>query len=100
MGFIQTIEVTATDETALRDQLAEWHAEQHGLAPGYQGARILADLDQPGRYVIEVDFSSREDADRNNDRPETAAWATKLGELTSGEPTYRSFQQVSSTSDA
>lgn len=100
MGFTQTIEVTATDETALRDQLAGWHAEQHGIAPGYQGARILADVDQSGRYVIEVDFSSREEADRNNERPETAAWATKLGGLTNGEPTYRSFRHVSATSES
>ncbi|MDQ3145512.1 MAG: hypothetical protein M3R01_01020 [Actinomycetota bacterium] len=97
MGFTQTIEVTTKDEAALREQLAGWHAEQHGIAPGYQGARILADEEHPGRYVIEVDFTSRGDADRNNERPETAAWAARLGELTSGDPTYRSFRQVSST---
>lgn len=68
MGFTQTIEVTAVDEAALSDQLAGWHVEQHGITPGYSGARILADEHQPGRYVIEVDFSSRE-ADRNNARP-------------------------------
>jgi hypothetical protein len=43
MGFVQTIEVEATDEVALRDHLAGWHGEQAGLAPGYLGARILAE---------------------------------------------------------
>lgn len=99
MGSTQTIEVTANDETALRDHLTTWHAEQHGIAPGYQGARILAEDGRAGRYLIEVDFASREDADRNNERPETAGWATKLGELTSGDAAYRSFRHVSSTSE-
>ncbi len=96
MGFTQSIEVSAKDETVLRDHVAAWHAEQHGIAPGYETARILADVDRPGCYVIEVDFASREEADRNNERSETAAWATKLGELTGGQPTYRSFRLVCS----
>lgn len=98
MGFTQTIEVSAADENALRDHVAAWHAEQHGIAPGYLGARILADADQSDRYVIEVDFDSRDDANRNNERPETAAWATRLGELTNRDTTYRNFRQVSATS--
>lgn len=96
MGFTQTIEVTASDETALRDHVASWHAEQLGIAPGYQGARILADVEQADRFVIEVDFASREEADRNNERPETGAWATKLGELTDGDAVYRGFRLVCS----
>lgn len=98
MGFTQSIEVTAKDDTARRDHVAGWHAEQHGIAPGYQSARILADVDQPGRYLIEVDFTDADDAARNNDRPETAAWATKLGELVDGSPTFTSFRQVCTTS--
>jgi quinol monooxygenase YgiN len=88
MAFVQTIEVQAAEETPLCQHLAAWHAEQAGLAPGYQGGRVLADNDSPGRFVIEVDFSSREEAERNNERAETAAWATKLRELVSGEPRY------------
>ena len=97
MAFVQTIEVQAADETSLRDHLASWHAEQGGLAPGYRGGRILADEDNPGRFVIEVDFSSREEAGRNNDRAETAAWASKLRELTTGEPRYVNYRLVSAS---
>jgi hypothetical protein len=43
MAFVQTIEVEAADEAGLRDHLAGWHGEQAGLAPGYLGARILAE---------------------------------------------------------
>ena len=94
MAFVQTIEVQAADETSLREHLAVWHAEQAGLAPGYQRGRILRDEDAPGRFVIEVDFSSQEEARRNNDRTETGAWASKLRELAGGEPRYANYRVV------
>jgi quinol monooxygenase YgiN len=97
MAFIQTIEVRADDEASLRDHVAGWHAEQAGIAPGYRGARILADEDTPGRFLIEVDFSSRDEADRNNARPETAAWAAKLDELTTSEPRFTNYRLVCTT---
>lgn len=97
MSFTQTIEVTTTDEQALHDHVAGWHAEQLGLAPGYQGARILADEQAEGRYLIEVEFASRAEAEQNDRRPETAAWATKLGELVAGEPQFRNLRVVCST---
>jgi quinol monooxygenase YgiN len=92
MAFIQTIEVEARDVAALREHVATWHAEQSGIAPGYMRSRVLADLGAPGRYLIEAEFSSRAEADRNNDRSETAAWAAKLGDLVTSPPTYRSFE--------
>ena len=94
MAFVQNIAFEAADETALREHLATWHAGQAGLAPGYQGGRILADEDTPGRFVIEVDFSSREEAGHNNERAETGAWAAKLRELVSGEPRYANYRVV------
>jgi hypothetical protein len=46
MSFTQTMEVQAGDESALRDHVAGWHAEQAGIAPGYRRSRILADTKQ------------------------------------------------------
>jgi quinol monooxygenase YgiN len=100
MSFTQIMEVQASDEGALHQHVATWHAEQAGIAPGYQRARVLADAKQPGRYVIEVDFTSPEEAARNNERPETATWAAKLGELVTGSPEYRDFRLVCTTEDA
>jgi len=97
MKFVQTIEVEGADESALQQHLTSWHADQRGVAPGYEGARILADQEMPGRCVIEVVFSSQADAEANNARPETAAWAEKLGELASGAPQFRSFRLVYET---
>lgn len=99
MAFVQTIEVEGTDDSMLKDHLAAWHAEQAGLAPGYQGARILADEARPGRYVIEVDFSTPEEAARNNARPETAAWASKLAEFVQGEARFTDYRLVFATGE-
>ncbi len=100
MAFVQTIEVQAADETLLREHFASWHAKQAGLAPGYRGGRILADEATPGRFLIEVDFSSHEEADRNNARPETEAWATKLREMVSAEPRYANYRLAWATSES
>ena len=94
MSFTQTIEVEASDERALHDHLSSWDAEQSGVAPGYVGARLLADAASPGRYLIEANFSSEEEAARNNDRPETHSWATKLNELVTGEPRFTNYRLV------
>ena len=71
MGFMQAIEVQAPDGSALAEHLAAWHAEQHGVAPGYQGYRLLADRDRPGRFTILVDFTSADAAEANNARPDS-----------------------------
>lgn len=97
MTFTQTMTVQTSSPQPLFDLLDGWHREQAGVAPGYQGARVLADPDQPGRYVIEVDFSSEEEARRNNDRPETAAWAENLRGLAEGEPSYHNYEVAYTT---
>ena len=83
MSFTQVIEVKTDDQQAVADHLAAWHAEQQGVAPGYLGYRLLADRDQSGQCAVIVDFSSAEEAQANNARPETQAWASKLQELVS-----------------
>jgi quinol monooxygenase YgiN len=98
MSFTQIIEVEGVgDEQALHDLVASWDSEQADVAPGYLGARVFADQGAAGRYLVEVDFSSQEQAQRNSDRDETAAWATQLRGLTTGEPSYRDLRQVCTT---
>jgi quinol monooxygenase YgiN len=98
MSFTQIIELDGvSDEHVLQDHLAGWHDEQAGQAPGYLRARALADRDAPGRYLIEVDFSSEEEAKQNSDRPETSAWADRLQSLTGTSPTYRNLRGVYTT---
>lgn len=95
MLFTQQITVEGADEKVLHEHVANWDSEQSGVAPGYLGARVLAD--GAGRHLIEVDFSSEEEARRNNGRPETAHWAEALKNLATGEPSYRDLRQVCTT---
>ncbi len=94
MAFIQTIEVQAPDGGALAEHLAAWHAEQHGVAPGYRGYRLLADRDRSGRFTILVDFTSADEAKANDARPETSAWAARLSELTTAAPSFANWDGV------
>ncbi len=94
MRFTQTIAVRASDARALGDMMSEWHEAEAGVAPGYLGSRLLADRDQPGRYLVVVDFSSAEEAEENNNRPETQEWAGKLMALTDGEPEFGNYDEV------
>lgn len=93
MSFTQVITVEGADEGALRDHIAKWHSDQAGVAPGYVGARVLAE-EGSSHHVIEVEFTSEEGARRNNDRPETAAWAENLQQLISGPPSYQNLREV------
>lgn len=97
MTFVQTIHIETNDIQPVKDLVSQWHAEQAGVAPGYQRARILTDDDRPRHYVIEVDFSSKEQADANNTRPETEAWARKLQDLADDAPTFTNLALVCTT---
>jgi quinol monooxygenase YgiN len=50
--------------------------------------RPYDDRDRGGVYFIEAVFSSREEAEQNNSRPETQAWAARPRDLIDGEPFY------------
>jgi len=77
--------------------LEEWHEDQHGPAPRYEGARLLADGARDDRFVIQVDFTSEDDARRNSDRLETKAWAEKLRAATDGQPEYQDYEVAFAT---
>ncbi len=101
-NFSQTITVRCDDPAPLIELLAEWDRIQATSdITGYMGTRMLADREELGQYVIMADFgvvdpnvSAAEEADRNNARPETRAWAARLLELIDGEPEYRHFDQI------
>jgi quinol monooxygenase YgiN len=97
MSFTQVMTIRTKDADRLQSLIAGWHDEQHGTAPGYQGARILGDREQPDRWLIEVDFTSREEAERNNERPETAAWAKDLRDVAESAPDYHDYEVIFTT---
>jgi hypothetical protein len=101
-NFTQTITVQCEDAAVLIDLLAAWDRDQATTdIMGYMGTRILSDRDHPGVYVIEADFgvvdpevSAVEEAERNNDRPETQQWAEHLNALATGPPEYHHFDEL------
>lgn len=102
MNFTQTIAVRCDDPQALVQLLADWDSAQADSdIMGYMGTHLLADQEDPGRYlivaefgVVDPDVAAAEEAQRNNDRPETRAWAGRLRELIDGEPTYGHYDEL------
>lgn len=91
MKFTQHVVVWTDDPDALRKLFDDWNATDAADAPGYLGGRLLAFRDKPGRYVLHAEFDSWENAQKNSDRPETQAWAAKLGEIVTSEPKYENL---------
>jgi hypothetical protein len=65
------------------------------------GTHLLADREDPGRYLIVAEFGmvdpevpAADEAKRNNERPVTQAWAEKLRSLIEGEPAYGHFDEL------
>ena len=102
MRFEQGISVRCSDPDALVLLLAEWDAGQATSdVMGYIGTRLLADRDEPGSYLILAEFAEvdgdltpAEEAERNNQREETARWAEKLRSLISGEPIWTHYDEL------
>lgn len=102
MRFTQGIRVRCDDPEALLELLAEWDRSQASTeVMGYIGTRLLADRDEPGRYLILAEFAevdgdltSAEEAERNNQREETARWAQKLRSLVEGEPEWTHYDEM------
>lgn len=101
-NFSQTMTVRCDDPATLIAMLVEWDLQQATSdIMGYMGTRLLADRENPGHYVFVVDFgvidpdvSAAEEADRNNERPETQAFAARLREVVAGVPEYRHYDEL------
>jgi hypothetical protein len=101
-NFSQTITVRCGDPAVLIDMLVQWDLQQATSdLMGYMGTRLLADRENPGHYVFVVDFgvidpdvSAADEAARNNERPETEAFAARLREVVGSEPEYRHYDEL------
>lgn len=102
VNFTQTISVRSDDPAALVELLAEWDESQAASdIMGYAGTRLLADRERPGYYMIVAEFGvvdpdvpAVDEAVRNNERPETQAWAKQLLAVIDGEPEYRNYDEL------
>ena len=102
MNFTQTIAIRSKDPAAVVELLRQWDVDQASAdIMGYMGTRVLVDREHPDELVIAADFaavdpniSAHEEAQRNNDRPETQEWARRLLEVIEGEPVYRDYDEL------
>src|SRR5689334_9484654 len=91
--FTQTITFRTDHPEELIAAAHEWDALQaQAEIMGFMEVPILADRDDPGRYVMINDFgvvdpnlTAAQEAYLNNERPQTQAFAERLGALTTGE---------------
>ncbi|MGZ8763105.1 MAG: hypothetical protein ACXW2Y_07250 [Acidimicrobiia bacterium] len=101
-NFSQTIAVRCADPAPIIEMLTQWDLHQATSdIMGYMGTRLLADRDIPGQYVLIADFgiidpdvSAADEAARNNERPETQAFAARLREVVDGGPEYRHYDEL------
>jgi hypothetical protein len=101
-NFSQSITVHCDDPAPIIALLEQWDLDQASTdIMGYIGARLLADRENEGRYliianfgVVDPDVPAADEAARNNERPETQAWAARLRELVIGEPEYHHYDEL------
>jgi hypothetical protein len=102
LNFTQTITFRCDDPDKVIELLIEWDRNQaESDIMGYMGTRILADRERPGEYVIIANFGlvdpdvpAADEAARNNERPETQAWAEAFRKVIIGEPEYHHFDEL------
>ncbi len=102
LNFSQTMTVYCDDPAPIIDLLEEWDRNQAAAdIMGYMGIRVLADREEPRRYVIIADFgvvdpdmSAADEAMRNNERPETQATAARMAELIDGQVEYHHYDEL------
>ena len=101
-NFVQTISFRSDQLDRLLELGAQWDRQQaSGDIMGYVGMRVLADRDDPGRYILVAEFgmvdpevSAFEEAQKNNDRPETQASARLLMDLANSEIEWHHYDEV------
>lgn len=107
MNYTQTISIRSNNPEAIVELAAAWDANQaEADIMGYMGSHVLADRDDPGRYLIVAEFAAIdpevpavEEAARNNERPETQLWAEKLLAVIDGEPSWGHYDELYRTGD-
>jgi hypothetical protein len=94
MGFIQTISFSTSRVDEIRALGQEFQREEGGAAPGFRGTRILKDRDRDGAYMVIAEFDSYELAMQISARPQTDAFAKKMGELVEGAVNYGNYDVI------
>jgi hypothetical protein len=92
-GFVQIVEFKTTRLDEGQKLIDEYNERTAGKRASSR-AMLLSDRDNPNSYFAVVEFASWEDAQRNNELPETQELSQKLDALTDGGTTFHNFDVV------
>jgi len=85
--FVQIVQYETDDIDESLEITKEFLEATEGKRASGRGV-TCADRDNPDRYFTIVEFDSHEDAQKNNDLPETQGMADKQMKNSKGEPTF------------
>jgi quinol monooxygenase YgiN len=88
--FVQIIEFKTSKIDEIRALQAQYRAATEGKRTSSR-ATVCADRDNPGTYVVVIEFPSYEDAQRNNELPETQKFSAEQMKLADGPATFRNL---------
>ncbi len=69
-------------------------AGSDGAGSARSGGRVLKFRDKPGRYVIQTDYDSWEDARVNNNAAAADEWAARVREVAQSEVKYEDLDVI------
>jgi len=90
MAFVQLIVFGTSQIDKVREMGERYQEETKGRSKARR-VTIGADLDAPGRYATIAEFDSAEDAEANNNLPETQAFAAEMNKLAEGPVAYHNL---------
>jgi quinol monooxygenase YgiN len=90
MKFVQIVEFKTSKIDEIRALQEEYRAATEGKRTATR-AMVCADRDNPGTYLVVIEFPSYEDAQKNNELPETQKFAAEEMKLADGPPTFRNL---------
>ncbi|MFJ8823433.1 hypothetical protein ACIREE_16765 [Streptomyces sp. NPDC102467] len=86
--FAQLVDFETRRFDELKSLLDRFEEQMAGEPGGPTHRILLQDREQPGRYLAILEFTSYDDAMRNNERPEVARLNEQLTELCTRPPAF------------
>jgi hypothetical protein len=91
--FIQIMRFSADSDIEKMKALDDEYRKETEGKSTYTSDVLGRDLDT-GEYVVIVTFPSKEAADKNNELPETQAFAEKSSAVTNGPPSFSNVEVI------
>ncbi len=88
MKFVQIIDFETDRIEEMRALAEDSEKRLAGREGGPTHRLVLKDRNQPGRYLVVIEFDSYEDAMRNSEDPETTKFAEQMAALCTRPPSF------------